>query len=111
MPWQGQVTVSLNITESSFPSSPVTLNLKLGLLPLNSSAKDIYSHTIGLQQVEPYPIRDQTIAKSDYSVTLVVFHRSPTRTPWKGISQFNGLLGISNITLYFRKEERNLHKM
>jgi hypothetical protein len=78
--WQGQVTVSLNITESSFPSFPPVLNLTLGPLPLNSSAKDIYSYTIELQQVEPCPIRDQKIAKSDYTVTLIALQQSPRMT-------------------------------
>jgi hypothetical protein len=75
--WQGQVTASLNITESSFPSFPRVLNLTLGPLPLNSSAKDIYSHTIELQQGEPYPIRDQKIAKSDYTLTVMASQQSP----------------------------------
>jgi hypothetical protein len=69
--WQGQVTVSLNFTESSFHSTSSILNFTLGPLPLNSSAKDIYGHTIQLQQVEPYPIREQKIAKSDYTITLI----------------------------------------
>ena len=69
--WQGQVTVSLNFTESSFHSTSSILNFTLGPLPINSSAKDIYGHTIQLQQVEPYPIREQKIAKSDYTITLI----------------------------------------
>jgi hypothetical protein len=69
--WQGQVTVSLNFTESSLPSSFSLLNFTLGPLPLNSSAKDIYSRTIVLQQVEPYPVREQKITTSDYTITLI----------------------------------------
>jgi hypothetical protein len=56
--WQGQVTISLNITEL-FPGFPRVLNLTLDLLPLNSSAKDIDSHITELQQVEPYSVREE----------------------------------------------------
>jgi hypothetical protein len=67
--WPGQVTVSLNVTESSFPE---VLNLTLWLSPSNSSSANVDSHILELLQVEPHPIRDEQILISDYRVTLKI---------------------------------------
>lgn len=93
--WPGQVTVSINVTET-FPSFPRLLNLTLGPLPSNSSA-NVDSHIIELLQVEPHPMRDEQIPKSDYRVTLVASPLRPIPTgEWDIVS--NGLHGTLNIT-------------
>jgi len=95
--WPGQVTVSLNITESSFPSLSSVLNLTLGPSPLNSSSANVDSHVIELLQAEPYPMRDEQIPKSDYRATLVASPPQPIPTgEWNIVS--NGLHGTLNIT-------------
>ena len=73
--WPGQITVSLNVTESSFPE---VLNLTLGLSPSNSSTANVDNHIIELLQVEPHPTRDEQILKSDYRATLIAL---PPRPP------------------------------
>lgn len=93
--WPGQITVSINVTET-FPSFPRLLNLTLGPLPSNSSA-NVDSHIIELLQVEPHPMRDEQIPKSDYRVTLVASPLRPIPTgEWDIVS--NGLHGTLNIT-------------
>lgn len=67
--WPGQVTVSLNVTESSFPE---VLNLTLGLSPSNSSSANVNNHRVELLQVKPHPMRDEQILISDYRVTLKI---------------------------------------
>ena len=79
--WPGQVTVSLNVTESSFRG---VLNLTLGLSPSNTSSTNVDNHIIELLQVEPHPMRDEQILKSDYSATLIALPPPPiplTGTP------------------------------
>jgi hypothetical protein len=71
--WTGQVMVSLNI--SKFSSVPLFLNLTLAPSPSNSSATGVDGHIIKLLQVEPYPIRDEEIAKSDYRATFLISER------------------------------------
>ena len=70
----GQVTVSLNVIESSFSG---VLNLTLGLSPSNSSSADVDNHIVELLQVEPHPMRDEQILKSDYRATLIALPPPP----------------------------------
>jgi hypothetical protein len=92
---QGKVTVSLNLTES-FSGFPRILNLTLGPVPSNSSS-NIDDHAIELLQVEPYPITDEGISKSDYRITLVATPPPPIPAgEWDIVS--NGLTGKLNIT-------------
>ena len=95
--WPGQVTVSLNVTESSFPGFSGVLNLTLGPLPSNSSSVNLDSHVVELPQVEPHPMRDEQIPKRDYRATLIVSPLRPIPTgDWDIVS--NGLHGTLNIT-------------
>ena len=97
--WPGQVTVSLNITESSLPGSSRVVNLTLGpsISNLPASSANVDSHTVELLQVEPHPMRDEQIPKSDYRVTLVASSLRPIPTgEWDIVS--NGLHGTLNIT-------------
>jgi hypothetical protein len=71
--WAGQVMVSLNVSE--FSSVPLIFNLTLGPSPSNSSARSVDTHVIELLQVEPYPIREEEIAKSDYRATFIISER------------------------------------
>jgi hypothetical protein len=71
--WTGQIMVSLNV--SKFSSVPLILNLTLGPSPSNSSARGVDSNIIRLLHVEPYPIRDEEIAKSDYRATFLISER------------------------------------
>jgi hypothetical protein len=71
--WAGQVMVSLNVSE--FSSVPLIFNLTLGPSPSNSSARSVDNHVIELMQVEPYPIREEEIAKSDYRATFIISER------------------------------------
>src|SRR5215216_4551670 len=73
----GQVTISLNVTESF--RLPRVLNLTLGPSSPNSSAS-VYSHIIELLQVEPYLIRDEEIPKSDYRAYLIALQPPPIPT-------------------------------
>jgi hypothetical protein len=69
--WAGQVIVSLNI--SKFSSVPLIFNLTL--MPSsasNSSAIGLDGYNLKLLQIEPYPIKDEEIAKSDYRATFVI---------------------------------------
>jgi hypothetical protein len=95
--WPGQVTVSVNVTESSFPSYPRVLNLTLGSSPSNSSSANVDSHIVELLQVEPHPMRDEQIPKNDYRVTLMALPSRPIPIgEWDIVS--NGLHGTLNIT-------------
>jgi hypothetical protein len=71
--WAGQVTVSLNVSE--FSSVPLIFNLTLGPSPSNLSARIVDTHVIQLLQVDPYPIREEEIAKSDYRATFLISER------------------------------------
>jgi hypothetical protein len=71
--WAGQVMVSLNVSEIS--SVPLIFNLTLGPSPSNSSARSVDTLIIQLLQVEPYPIREEEIAKSDYRATFLISER------------------------------------
>ncbi len=68
--YAGQVTVSFRISDSS--SVPLIMNLTLGPLISESSAREFGSISIRLLQVEPYPTGDQEIPKSDYRATVLV---------------------------------------
>ena len=95
----GRVTAALNITESSFPGSRI-MNLTLGPSSPNSSSsatKNVDSHIIQLQKVEPHRIRDEQILKSDYRATLVASPPQPIPTGEWNIAS-NGLHGTLNIT-------------
>jgi hypothetical protein len=92
--WPGQVTVSLNVTESSFSK---VLNLTLGPSPSNSSIANVDSHIVELLQVEPHLMGDEQIPKSDYSVVLMALLPQPIPIgEWDIVS--NGLHGTLNIT-------------
>jgi hypothetical protein len=71
--WAGQVIVSLNVSE--FSSVPLIFNLTLGPSPSNSTARSVDTHIIELLQVDPYPIREEEIAKSDYRATFLISER------------------------------------
>jgi hypothetical protein len=92
--WPGQITISLNVTESFRP--PRLLNLTLGPLSSNSSALT-HSHIIELLQVEPYPMSDGQVPIGDYRANLTVLPPPPIPTgEWNIVS--NGLHGTLNIT-------------
>jgi hypothetical protein len=65
--------VSLNVSE--FSSAPLIFNLTLGPSSSNSSARSVDTHIIQLLQVDPYPIREEEIAKSDYRATFLISER------------------------------------
>jgi hypothetical protein len=102
--WPGQVTISVNVTES-FPGFSSVLNLTLG--PSNSNlSTNVDSHIIEILDVEPYPVRERGIPKGDYRATIMALPPRPIPTgEWDIVS--NGLHGTLNITSIDREGRLN----
>jgi hypothetical protein len=101
----GQVTISLNVTESFLGFARI-LNLTLGPSPSNSSARAVDSHIIELLEVEPHSLRGEEIPKSDYRANLITLPPQPIPLgEWDIVS--NGLHGTLNITSIDRQGRLN----
>ena len=63
--WAGQVTAALTVDGQA-------VELTLGSREKGKSSQVVNGYTIELQQVNPYPVDGDKIAKGDYTVGLIV---------------------------------------
>jgi hypothetical protein len=78
--WAGEVTVVIAVYKNG--QSLGEFELTLGVSPDEAAVTDVDGYTIQLLEVTPYPISTETIASSDYQISLTVSAAgSPPTTP------------------------------